>query len=493
MQQPQPRLLVHFDPTDQALLLLDSPMLLRKKKTCPQCRTIVREPPIEARELRSIMTTLRSSTLSADLSELQGDVLERAEKSVPAEPWKGIFAKLDHRNERWQDFLFGPVPAPHEQDGNDVGFGGDRGTYDPEDGVYRCTRCHHEIVGGTCTNCNRLYPGLVRREAMDFFDAFGDDDYGDDDWWDGDEADFDEDDEFDEHEGIYGLGAFFDRWGRRDQAGFDRRMLGGVESEEDNDGDAVDDLNPNGSTDEGEESYEGSFIDDNDGDDSDDDDGEVDAMVRRPSRPASRGSFTLTEDEDLEDDLNELPPAPHRRRQTHAIYTSEDENDVENIEDSDEIVMYVRRPRRIDVVDSDGSENDRYAQCPSRVVQFVSIIELLTLCSMRSDELHSDTDNGGGGEFVGRDHDDGQNDEERYAFISLYRMLFKCLFLTVMISYHGVREGMNVDVRATRRQFVTPPGRGDITVFIHASHRNDFTHPSGRRLREQIIRSFDHW
>ena len=73
-----------------------------------------------------------------------------------ADPWRGIFRPV-HRRGGFQEW---PVP-PITNDGGEGGGGLEAlGMYDWEDGgVYRCLDCMHEIWGGMCSNCHRVYPG----------------------------------------------------------------------------------------------------------------------------------------------------------------------------------------------------------------------------------------------------------------------------------------------------------------------------------------------
>lgn len=68
------------------------------------------------------------------------------------DPWHNIFRTVPPRH----------VHPFHPAPGNDSGGGDldDLGMYDAEDGgIYRCIDCMHEIWGGACSNCERIYPG----------------------------------------------------------------------------------------------------------------------------------------------------------------------------------------------------------------------------------------------------------------------------------------------------------------------------------------------
>lgn len=95
-----------------------------------------------------------------------------------ADPWHNIFRRVNSR--RYQNLYLPEPPADGERGGQ-----AEMGMYDVEDGgIYRCIDCMHEIWSGTCTGCQRVYPGhqhdddgddgepdrsLNRRMVRDFF------------------------------------------------------------------------------------------------------------------------------------------------------------------------------------------------------------------------------------------------------------------------------------------------------------------------------------
>lgn len=342
MQPPPVRLRAHFDPNDETMLRLDSPMLLHKKKTCPQCRGIVREAPIEARELKSIAAALRSSGLSSEMNMSEGE--ESRVENAPTDPWKGIF----NANELLQ--WAGNFRGGHMTEGAAPRL--DRGVYDPEDSVYRCRDCHHEIADGICTSCHRVYPGHLThiRDFVPEDDLWAD--FTDEGDWD------DEDDEMDADELLWGwdersieetpefaegLNLLFgyDYGGR----GPRRNNEGSQRSLSDSNSDSQSEV---GSPHSDDGSYEGSFIDDGD----EEEDGEVDEMVRWGSRSRS---FRLTEDDESiesdgggstdehpDEDIHQYHHRRPRRWQGRPIYISDDDEEIDD--EAGETVASQRMP-----------------------------------------------------------------------------------------------------------------------------------------------------
>lgn len=155
-----------------------------KRKTCPHCRAVLRERPIEVFSIKEMVGILKQSGLAQGLPP---HVETDDPTPAPADPWEGLFRKqpLRHGN--------GP-PLPHFVDDEDipgfmgtgghfvndgdipefVGAGGhaNLGIYDEEDRVYRCEDCLHEIWDGVCSECGRVYTG----EPVDLEDFDDDDD-----------------------------------------------------------------------------------------------------------------------------------------------------------------------------------------------------------------------------------------------------------------------------------------------------------------------------
>ena len=85
----------------------------------------------------------------------------------------------DNGGERTPPDLWSHIFRPIPQARNGVPVGGDDlGFYDDEDGgIYRCLSCMHEIWGGVCTFCERVYPG---HRDIDDGDIWRDEDQGGD-------------------------------------------------------------------------------------------------------------------------------------------------------------------------------------------------------------------------------------------------------------------------------------------------------------------------
>jgi len=91
-----------------------------------------------------------------------------------ADPWRNIFRPVHRRS--FQEWL---VPPLTNNDGEGGGGLEALGMYDAEDGgVYRCLDCMHEIWGGMCSSCHRVYAG---HGAGDVDDDDDDDDIEDED------------------------------------------------------------------------------------------------------------------------------------------------------------------------------------------------------------------------------------------------------------------------------------------------------------------------
>ncbi|OJT02122.1 hypothetical protein TRAPUB_7417 [Trametes pubescens] len=121
------------------------PVWLRKK-TCPHCRTVVKDRPIEIWTIKDMVATLvKSGLAAAPLLPLPPPFEEGA---ANADPWSGIFRPA---NRHYDIFPDGQPPELMQQL---------MGMRDDEDGgIYRCVDCHHEIEDGVCSQCGRVYPG----------------------------------------------------------------------------------------------------------------------------------------------------------------------------------------------------------------------------------------------------------------------------------------------------------------------------------------------
>ncbi|KAI0664145.1 hypothetical protein C8Q70DRAFT_220023 [Cubamyces menziesii] len=120
------------------------PVWLRKK-TCPHCRAVVKERPIEIWTIKEMVASLVKSGLAVSLLPAP----EQAVDPAAADPWSGIFRPS--ANQLHGVFPDGQPPALLQQV---------MGLRDDEDGgIYRCIDCHHEIWDGACSECGRVYPG----------------------------------------------------------------------------------------------------------------------------------------------------------------------------------------------------------------------------------------------------------------------------------------------------------------------------------------------
>lgn len=120
------------------------PPVVRRKKTCPHCRTGVHERPAEVWALKEAVSNIAASGLLVDVLEA---VPADANAGNNEDPWKDIF----HAPVR-----FGGLPPPVP------GLGGadpELGMWDADDAVYRCIDCMHEIWANRCTGCGREYAG----------------------------------------------------------------------------------------------------------------------------------------------------------------------------------------------------------------------------------------------------------------------------------------------------------------------------------------------
>ena len=130
---------------------------LRRRKTCPVCRAAVLQRPVEMWSIKAMVVTLVNSELvdlPVPVAPQNSTTSEGPNKNSDAnnDPWRYIFHSTNTLNDARQ----GPLiqnQADHEH----------MGMYDIEDGgIYRCIDCFHEIWGGVCSGCNRGYPGHER-------------------------------------------------------------------------------------------------------------------------------------------------------------------------------------------------------------------------------------------------------------------------------------------------------------------------------------------
>ena len=145
-----------------------APPAIMRKKTCPHCRAVVRERPVEVWGVKGIAHATGKSGLLPN----QLPVLAEAPESQNAntDPWKDIFPKPGAGSHRGFPWFFPDADI----DDDDVHIadiaprGEDVGMLDMEDGgIYRCLDCMHEIWDGICSNCGRVYPGHRADEDED--------------------------------------------------------------------------------------------------------------------------------------------------------------------------------------------------------------------------------------------------------------------------------------------------------------------------------------
>ncbi|KAH7882937.1 hypothetical protein F5I97DRAFT_155539 [Phlebopus sp. FC_14] len=248
---------------------------IMRKKTCPHCRAVVRERPIEVWAVKGIANSVGKSGLVPTPVPPPVDLSENA--NATTDPWNNIFPKAGPGHRRFSWFF------PGVDDDDDLPMrdfaprGEDVGMLDMEDGgIYRCLDCMHEIWDGTCTSCGRVYPGHRHHDDDNDEDEVGwiDDQMGaeevdmaDDPGWMGLEGGDGDDDGMDD-DGI-GPFRFGEPWEYRMQMlggplGFLGTVHFGDEDGEDESDESTSDGDGEGSQDEDSGGYESSFIDDED-------------------------------------------------------------------------------------------------------------------------------------------------------------------------------------------------------------------------------------
>ncbi|KAG7095741.1 hypothetical protein E1B28_006451 [Marasmius oreades] len=125
-----------------------------RKKTCPHCRAIVRERPVEVWAIKNIVTNLVQSGLLTNMPQPTADETRSTENK---DPWHNIFRPTH----KYLETHYG-----EERPVTDLSVE-ETGMYDAEDGgIYRCLDCMHEIEDGICSGCDRAYDGHVQLEAQ---------------------------------------------------------------------------------------------------------------------------------------------------------------------------------------------------------------------------------------------------------------------------------------------------------------------------------------
>lgn len=128
------------------------PQSVHRKKTCPHCRSAVRDRPIENFTIKEMVNSLINSGVLEDVS---GDVAAiSAAPATSVDPWAGIFPKHPVRENNYDGL---PFPLFDEGEDEEYSSEDDMGTFDEADNVYRCRSCMNEVVDGFCTLCERHY------------------------------------------------------------------------------------------------------------------------------------------------------------------------------------------------------------------------------------------------------------------------------------------------------------------------------------------------
>ncbi|THH31825.1 hypothetical protein EUX98_g2349 [Antrodiella citrinella] len=379
-------------------LRLNRNSAIRRKKTCPHCRAVVRERPVEVWSVKEMVASVTKSGLVQDK-----DLIGPATPDPPAseDPWKDIFpavarphAGIGHGGE----IIDGDLPAGLVHDL--MGF------QDLEDGgVYRCVDCLHEIFDGLCSHCHREYEGHMPHWG---FDGSGSesDDY----------LSMEEDMRM-QPAGIGRLGVNF----LRAINAIGRIGGRGDEGEGDEEG--------------SEGSYGGSFIDDDEiiiSDEEVDDDSDVQvlahpgpALQNAPRRRRGQARFGPTSaivisDDEEEQDEGDAPnmPAPSRRRVRDEIVISDDED-----AESDDLADAVAARERA-MYGDDGSLPARASRSRTRRRYSVAPEDIVNVSDSSEDEgshlsdergpMFWDDEDGGSGSGTGSGSGSEQDDGVGY-------------------------------------------------------------------------------
>ena len=147
------------------------PQSVHRKKTCPHCRTAVRDRPIENFTIKEMVNSLVSSGI---LEDIPGATTTTSDApTTSADPWAGIFPKHPVMENNYDGL---PFHLWDEGDDEDHDYEeGDMGIHDEEDDVYRCRGCMNEVVDGFCTMCERQYQPVWAAGQLlgDFFGGYG--------------------------------------------------------------------------------------------------------------------------------------------------------------------------------------------------------------------------------------------------------------------------------------------------------------------------------
>lgn len=326
-------------------------MLLRKEKTCPHCRAVVSEAPVESWAVKDTVGHLFSRFDVIAKQLYPGHERPAGGSTVPgpsAEAWNGVFKPAPKkRNGLAIRLRADENNAEGAEERNGVEGEGENalGFWDEEDDVWRCSECLHEIWEGTCSECGRQYIGHANTADGDgwftedevagglWFDHGLDGDWHDEDANIGDDR-FEDPDDDDDHENDMGVLARM--FGRRpqftanprdDDAGYESSFIDDEDDETQNEQRAHDD--------DDDEYHSAEDDDDAHADHSGDDRSHLDRARRsmdargRTRMPGGLdlGSEGLDDDDDEHEQAERAAPAsgvPHRR--VLRLIDSEDES-----------------------------------------------------------------------------------------------------------------------------------------------------------------------
>ncbi|KAI0319714.1 hypothetical protein OF83DRAFT_1108560, partial [Amylostereum chailletii] len=118
-----------------------------RKKTCPHCRSVVSDRPVEVWAVKDMVVNVVKSGLATGFSpphDLPNEPTANDEDATARDLWTDIFP---------------PAPTVHGDGHPEANDQSAFGMLDVEDDVYRCIDCLHEIWEGSCAQCGRIYPG----------------------------------------------------------------------------------------------------------------------------------------------------------------------------------------------------------------------------------------------------------------------------------------------------------------------------------------------
>lgn len=311
---PPEHLLQNFDPEEPTLLARGAPMLLRKEKTCPHCRAVVREAPVEAWAVKDTVGHLYThfDTIAKQLypsheRPTDGPVVT----GIGLEAWNGVFRGVTRPR------ALGAANAEPDAQGQNVDGDEDegrRGFWDEEDEVYRCRDCMHEIYGGVCSSCGRLYAEHLHEDG--------------DEWFTEDEVDG----------GLWMDHGPVGNW--HGNAGMDNVIYDGSDVDDFHFGDVGLMGGPHRARED--DGYESSFIDDSD-------DGNQDGQVRN----GNGEEYHSAEDDEEQDDEPRRTSARTRIRMPGGLDTGSEDEENEQVQGRPQAAFNNRR-RILSLSDSEG-------------------------------------------------------------------------------------------------------------------------------------------